>query len=1109
VAAAPSDRNLLFGILALQMDFITRDALVGAMNAWVLEKSKPLGQILVDRGDLAPENRALLEPLVEAHVRRHGGDPRQSLAALSSVAPVQQALTLIPDPDLHASLAALRDEPPAPPVPGTLTLPPGAPDPFVTRFRILRPHAKGGLGQVYVARDSELGRTVALKEIQLRHADSTALRTRFVLEAEINGNLEHPGIVPVYGLGAYPDGRPYYAMRFVQGDSLRDAIERFHAESPNLSATDRALRLRQLLGRFVDICDAIAYAHSRGVLHRDLKPHNVMLGKYGETLVVDWGLAKPLGRVEGSSGDGDPTAEGALVPPSSGSREATVAGQALGTPGYMSPEQVQGMLDRLGPATDVYSLGATLYCLLTGRAPVTGDDYPAKVIRGDITPPRTINPSVPRALEAVCLKAMALRPEDRYPSARALADDVERWLADEPVSARRDPLFTRAWRWVRKHRTLTTTAAAVAVVGLAALSVAYQREARYSLELGDANLKLKQANEATGKALVQSEEARKRAEGVLSFLKDDVLAAARPENQAGGLGVAVTVRQAIDAAEPKIAERFKDQPLVEAEVRDTLGTTYLYLQEGAPAIRQHDRAMELRRTKLVPDHPDTLSSRRNLANAYHHAGRTSEAIALLEGTLKMYETKLGPDHPDTLMSRSDLATAYRTAGRTAEAITLHEATLKLLEAKLGPDHPDTLTSRNNLADAYRYAGRIADAIAMLRATLEVMETKLGPDHPLTLTSRNNLGDAYRQAGRTAEAIAMLRATLEVMETKLGPDNPGTLMSRSNLATAYRAAGRTAEAIALHETTLKLRETKLGPDHPDTLQSRNNLATAYDAAGRTAEAIALHETTLRRYESRLGPDHPNTLMSRNNLAATYDHAGRTAEAIALQESTLKLMETRLGPDHPNTLTSRNNLALAYRAAGRAAEAIRIFEAMLPAARKAFGPDHPNTLTLTNNIALAHETLGRWAEAEALRRDALARRRKTTKPDSPLLAGDLDGLGRNLLRHSKWSEAESLLRESLAIRVKALPDDWARFNTMSLLGGVLLGQGKFAEAEPLVVPGYEGMKARAAKIPAPNKRLLSESAERVVRLYEGWGKADKATEWKARLGLADLPNDVFRR
>src|SRR5262249_54741200 len=157
-------------------------------------------------------------------------------------------------------------------------------------------HAKGGLGQVSVALDEELHREVALKEIQERHADHPESRARFLMEAEVTGGLEHPGIVPVYGLGQYRDGRPFYAMRFIRGDNLKDAIERLHkADGSTQDAGERSLEFRKLLGRFMDVCQAISYAHSRGVLHRDLKPGNVMLGQYGETLVVDWGLAKPLG----------------------------------------------------------------------------------------------------------------------------------------------------------------------------------------------------------------------------------------------------------------------------------------------------------------------------------------------------------------------------------------------------------------------------------------------------------------------------------------------------------------------------------------------------------------------------------------------------------------------------------------------------------------------------------------------------------------------------------------------------------------------------------------------------------------------------------------------
>jgi serine/threonine protein kinase len=313
-----------------------------------------------------------------------------------------------------------------------------------------------------VALDEELRREVALKDIQDRHADHPDSRARFLLEAEVTGGLEHPGIVPVYGLGTYADGRPYYAMRFIKGDSLQEAIAHFHkAAGASRSLGEQRLALRQLLGRFIDVCNAIAYAHNRGVLHRDLKPGNVMLGPYGETLVVDWGLAKPMGAR--SADANETTAEQPLQPVLSDIATPTQMGSALGTPAYMPPEQAAGRLDELGPASDVYSLGATLYCLRTGKAPFEGSDVGLilrRVQRGDFPRPREVRPDVPPALEAVCLKAMALAPRDRYVGPQALAEDVEHWMADEPVSAWREPRLVRAGRWARHHHALVLSAAA-------------------------------------------------------------------------------------------------------------------------------------------------------------------------------------------------------------------------------------------------------------------------------------------------------------------------------------------------------------------------------------------------------------------------------------------------------------------------------------------------------------------------------------------------------------------------------------------------------------------------------------------------------------------------
>ena len=404
-------RNLLFGVLALQNNFIGRDDLLGAFATWVASKARLLAEILVDRGALDESRRALLEALVAEHLKQHGGDTEASLAAVSSLGSVREDLERHDDIGLQASLAAAASQ--------------GADDSEAKvtyayssrrageRFRILRFHREGGLGRVYVARDEELGREVALKEIRPDKVAEADLRRRFVLEAEINGGLEHPGIVPVYSLGTFNDGRPFYAMRFVEGNSLKEAIESYHNEHPRPDPT--AIEFRKLLGRFIDVCEAIAFAHNKGVLHRDLKPHNVMLGRFGETLLIDWGLAKVTGRCEPVGSD--TVCEATLVPPS-GSGHAPTLG-VLGSPPYMSPEQAAGATESLGPATDVYGLGAILFALLTGEPPVEGkttDEIIDRLRRRLIRSPRSLNPSIPRALEAVCLKALA------PPAARPLPD---------------------------------------------------------------------------------------------------------------------------------------------------------------------------------------------------------------------------------------------------------------------------------------------------------------------------------------------------------------------------------------------------------------------------------------------------------------------------------------------------------------------------------------------------------------------------------------------------------------------------------------------------------------------------------------------------------------
>jgi tetratricopeptide (TPR) repeat protein len=377
--------------------------------------------------------------------------------------------------------------------------------PARSRFQRLRLHARGGLGEVHVALDEELRREVAIKELKAERAKSPANQARFLREAEITGSLEHPGIVPVYGLGWHGDGRPFYAMRLIRGESLGAALKRFHAAELGETGS-REMELRKLLRRFLDVCNAVAYAHSRGVIHRDLKPENIMLGPFGETLVVDWGVAKVLGwphrpLEEQPPGDSGLADQHGLQ---------TLPGSVLGTPSFMSPEQAEGLDQRIGPATDIYSLGATLYNILTGKVPFEATERTSvleRIKRGQIVRPRDLDRGVPRALEAVCLKAMALEPDDRYSSAHGLAEDIERWLADEPVTAWREPWIYRARRWITRHRTGVAAAAAAcaAALSLGAIGL-YSHQAQLRRETDQAERALRSAEEALRVARAASTE---------------------------------------------------------------------------------------------------------------------------------------------------------------------------------------------------------------------------------------------------------------------------------------------------------------------------------------------------------------------------------------------------------------------------------------------------------------------------------------------------------------------------------------------------------------------------------------------------------------------------
>jgi tetratricopeptide (TPR) repeat protein/tRNA A-37 threonylcarbamoyl transferase component Bud32 len=719
-----ADRNLLFGILALQMDFIRRDDLIAAMNAWVLDKAKPLGQILREMNKLAEDEHALLLALVQKHLERHHLDPRQSLSAVSTLGLLRQHLGQIADADVRSSLDLTPADGAGGPAGATVFHPPPATPPG-GRFRILHHHARGGLGDVFVAEDTELHRQVALKEIQQERADDPASRVRFVLEAEITGRLEHPGIVPVYGLGAYPGGRPYYAMRLIRGESLQAAVERFHAAGqPGRDRGERALQYRQLLRRFIDVCNAVAYAHSRGVIHRDLKPANVMLGKYGETLVVDWGLAKAGAGPQGGETPAD-AAESVLRPSSGSDRFVTRSGTPQGTPTYMSPEQADGRLTEVGPASDIYGLGATLYSVLTGRKPFDGPDVEsvlALVRLGQLVPPRQVKPDTPPALDAVCRKAMALRPTDRYASALALAAEVEHWLADEPVAAYPEPWRARLARWGRRHRTAVAAAAALlvaAVVGLSASTVLVWREQQNTAE----------QKRAAERNLALAED--------LSFGAIDLIASA--EAQFAASPASQAARKKILTAASRTFRHFLEGKPDDPELRGRAAQVYRFTanvhrleNETAAADRLYRDSVRLAEG-LVEQFPQDPAHRELLSNVLRDQAHIDARVGRLRGAT------------DSLRRAVALASALRAEDPERPwGRMVHAAALLDLSA--------VVESRGMVSEAVEHAEK---AVELFRGLLQIPPQQRHPLAPLLLAEAlGRVAVAEREAGRLDRARAV-------------------------------------------------------------------------------------------------------------------------------------------------------------------------------------------------------------------------------------------------------------------------------------------------------------------------------------------------------------------
>jgi serine/threonine protein kinase/tetratricopeptide (TPR) repeat protein len=694
----------------------------------------------------------------------------------------------------------------------------------IGRYKLLERIGEGGFGVVYMAEQQHpVRRKVALKVVK-PGMDSRQVLARFEAERQALAIMDHPNIAKVFDAGATESGRPYFVMELIKGEPITEFCDR------NQFSPHARLEL------FAQVCHAVQHAHQKGIIHRDIKPTNVLVEMHDTTPVVkviDFGVAKALGQE---------LTDKTLF---------TGFAQFLGTPLYMSPEQAgQSSLD-VDTRSDIYSLGVLLYELLTGTTPFDKErfkkaahDEILRIIREEHPPtpstrlsslslgeragvtkqlsagnsmlrerravvatslatisaqrqmePAKLTRLVRGELDWIVMKALEKDRTRRYETATGLARDIERYLKDEPVEACPPSAVYRIKTFVRRNKGPVLAASLVLLMligGIAGTSFGLIRADRARRE--------SQAREAETKA-------------VLDFVEQKVFAAARPEGHDGGLGHDVTLRRAIEAAVPFVNESFADRPLIEARLRQTLGITFLNLGKPEKAAEQFEKAQTIRAKELGLDDPDTLKSVNGLGRSYDDLGRYAEAAALQEKTLTMRKVKVGADHPDTLDSMNNLAICYDHLGRYDEALKLHEETLKLRRDVLGPGHRSTFGSMINMANTYNALGRHAEAVKLYEEALSVMKAKI-------------------------------------------PEDSFTFNGMNGLASSYQALGRHAESLRLQEDVLALRLAKLGPDHPHTLSTMSSLKGSYENAGRHSDALRVVNDAIRQY-----PDNANFYHSR--------------------------------------------------------------------------------------------------------------------------------------------------------------------------------------------------------------------------------------------------------
>ena len=935
-------------------------------------------------------------------------------------------------------------------------------------YKLLRPLGEGGMGTVWLAEQEQpVRRQVALKLIKSDRTDKQTL-ARFDSERQALAMMEHPNIAKILDIGAAADGSPYFVMELVHGDAIVEYCRK------------KQLSTRQKLELMIPVCEAVQHAHQKGLIHRDLKPSNILVDdKDGRATpkVIDFGLAKAL----------QPQlrlTEKTLI---------TEIHQVVGTLKYMSPEQAEpGSLD-VDTRTDVYSLGVLLYEVLTGLTPLDDDSFRKQAFLEVLRMIREVEPVRPSQrlsssshaggdqpqtaaelrlvkqlkgdLDWIVMKAIERDRNRRYTTVAALADDLGRFLSDEPVLARPPSTSYRISKFVTKHRGAVTAAGCIAATLIGSLIV-------------------------ISSLYTSAESARERAAGLAErnqVVVDgfvDAFGKANPYDESEEVTGNISAIDVLKLARKGITEdaEISDNPEAQAALLNAIGVSLFELGAVDDALESLKSSESIRRQTLGGSDPETLDSADWLGRALEQGGKLKQSKEVLERNLAARRKLLGESHPDTITSLNNLGRVCGGLGQTKEAIEYLASALKLSEENLTNNDWRTFYRMNDLAVAYQQAGNLDKALPLFEKALELQREHLPPDHPDTLISSSNLANFYRATGKFEPAEKLFGETLDGFQRKYGKSHRHTLGVRNNLAGVYYATGRLEVALAAYEALLKEKKEVLGSLDPSTLSTASNVGSVLQKLGRYEEAIPVHERAREAWAEITSEDIKPKLMQLNSLGSAYCQAGRVAEALPVLKKAVDGLTKDSEKDGYSTesLVAMTNLACAESVAERFADAETHFGKAFRelSSSGSYRPDFPYTQKSIEG------------KLQAMLRAEKFREVGEIEIESPSAVAALL-VAESLLEQEKLGDA---LGRMEAIDEGALPDHMKVY--FSHLKIIANGPGGDAVGKQLG-DASQNLVDSLATIPIQDRWIVRRACERTKVYFEDSGDDSESAVWKAKL------------